>query len=300
VQTRDGIERAYQLEFRASLLMWGELRNPYGPARHREMRSFTIDEAGGIHSTVIVPAGWPANIDNGRRDDWDVAIVDGTPRTLRVSRSGAVEIFEEGPMPAPASGLTAVVYSFAPGGAIDDAFCDSGTGGFDYDVLLGAARGATLEQTLAPLLTWQGGNAFAVTDVAGFGELGGSHLTSQANFVVRYFGTLHHPGGTLRMRELDDTVEDGVWVFLNDAVGSSSTARLFLEVHGFAWADKTPDSPEVTMDAGDIPVEVILYRCTEPVIPVDVQIDLGTNLYQLLGDADTEPDLAPELFPRLF
>lgn len=306
-QRRAGVERGYQLEFRAGSLLWAELTNPYGPARRREMRSFVVEDDGRtVHSTVIVPAGWPIDPENGRTDTWTLEVIDGSPRRLRTTRGGVVEEFEEGPWPAPTTGLTAIVYAFAPGGVVDRSFCSSGVSGFTYDALLGFARGESAEMALAtdvvagvPLTTWSGGNAFAVTDVPGFDRLGGTRLSQQSNFVVRYLGAVQHPGGTLRMRERDDVVEDGVWVFLGDRVGSSSTADLFLEVHGFAWADLTPDVPSATFPAGEVDLEAILYRCTEPVVPVDVELDVGAG-FRLVGDAATTPVVTPALFPPAF
>jgi hypothetical protein len=304
---RDGKERGFELQFRASSLLWAEIRNPYGPGRHREMRAFTVEQDGRTaSSTVIVPGGWPPNPDNGRQDEWTIEVIDGTPRRLRTTRNGVVEEFEEGPWPEPTSGLTAIVYSFAPSMGIDNAFCDSGVGGFNYPVLFAGARGTSGETLLgvdvvagAPLMSWSGGSNFAVTDVAGFNRLGGTHLSSQSNFVVRYIGSMDHGGGTLRMRELDDSVEDGVWVFLGDDVGSDSTADLFLEVHGFAWSEYTPDEPSRTLPAGPVPIEAILYRCTEPVTPVDVQIDTGSG-WKLVGESPSSPVINDELFPPAF
>lgn len=305
--TRDNIERGYELHFRANQLMWAEIRNPYGPARHREMRAFNVEDDGvSASSTVIVPGDWPPNPDNGRMDDWQIEVIDGNPRTLRLTRDGATEEFTEGPWPAPETGLTAIVYAFAPDMGIDNAFCNSGSGGFEYSVLFGGARGTSGETLIgmdvvagAPLMRWQGGNNFAVTDVDGFDRLGGTNLSQQSNFVVRYIGDLEHSGGALAMREQDDSVEDGVWVFLDDDVGSDSTADLFLEVHGFVWPENTPDLPTATFPAGDVPIEAILYRCTEALEPVDVEVSFG-NGFQLVGEAPSSPLITDELFPPAF
>ena len=52
-------------------------------------------------------------------------------------------------------------------------------------------------------------------------QFGGTHLSDQFNFVVRYTGTIDHPGGSFVVREDDDRVEDVVWVFMEDKVGSA-------------------------------------------------------------------------------
>ncbi len=305
-QQRSGKNRGFELRFDASSLLWAEIRNPYGPARHRELRSFTVESDGRtVHSTVITPAGWPVTADNGRKDDWQLEIIEGSPRVLRTTRDGVVEQFEEGVWPAPTDGLTAIARVFPAGGEVDDAFCKSGANGFDYEVFLDFARGKSAEPTLgvdvvagAKLNTWHdgtGANQFAITDVDGFDRLGGTELSDQFNFFVLYRGTVSHSGGLISMREKDDWLEDGLWVFLHDDVGSSSTADIFLEVHGFIWSDD--DEVSGFYPVGDVPFEAIVARCSKQIADVDIQISFNGGDFQLVGDVVTAPLINDELFP---
>src|SRR5690606_6911430 len=133
--------------------------------------------------------------------------------------------------------------------------------------------------------------------VEGFERLGGTELSDSFNFFVTYLGTVDHPGGSLAMREQDDSVEDAVWVFLDDAVGSSNVGDLFLEVHGFVWPDATSNEPSVELPAGDVPIQAIVVRCTEQIVDVDVQISFGGAGFELLGDVGSTPAIDDELFP---
>jgi hypothetical protein len=307
LHTRGGKERAYELQFNSAGNLWAEIRNPFGPARKREMRTFSVDPDGeSVHSAVVTPAGWAPDPEEGRMDDWTLKIIDGPPRVLQVTRAGVTEAFDEGPWPAPTDGLTAEVRVFASGGAIDDAFCSAGTS-FDYAAFFDFARGLSTMPVIASdivagakLSSWHdvsGQNNLGITDVQGFDLLGGTELTNKFNFFVRYTGAVVSPGGELRMRELDDTVEDGLWAFLASKVGSKNTADLFLEVHGFVWADSTPDEVAATVASGDIPIEIILVRCANQIDDVDVQIGLGTGPFQLVGDTPSKPAIDDTLFP---
>lgn len=305
-QTRGGTTRAYELAFDTGGLLWSEIRNPFGPARLREMRVMLPGAPGMVSTTVISPQGWPIHPENGRMDEWSLELVDGAPRVLRVTRDGVTEEFTEGPWPLPQDGLTAVVRVFEVGGVVDQAFCDSGSNGFDYPAIFAFANGDSTEIVATdvvagvPLHTWSdpsGGNSFSVIDVEGFERLGGTELSDQYNFFVTYVGTVDHPGGSLAMREENDSVEDAVWVFLGDAVGSNNVGDLFLEVTGFVWPDATPDEPSVDLPAGDVPVQAILVRCTETISDVDVQIALGGGGFELLGDVGSTPLVDDTLFP---
>ena len=305
-QMRDGKLRAIELAFDTQSLLWAEIRNPFGPARLREMRSFTRDEQGRFHSTVISPRGWPIHPENGRMDTWEIELVESSPRLLRITREGVTEEFEEGAAPTPTSGLTATVRVFAPGSVIDQAFCESGGNGFDYKAMLDFANGKSdeiVEQDAVAgveLLPWTDptmNNQFSVTDLDGFDRFGGTELSDTFNFVVTYEGTLAHPGGAFAMREADDSVEDALWVFLNDKVGSDNQADLFLEVHGFVWPDSTPDEPSVDLAAGDVPFQVILVRCTEPILDVDPEIRVGGGSWQAADQATYAPRIDDVLFP---
>ena len=78
MQTRSGKMRAYELRFDTTSLLWAETRNPFGPARRRELRAFTVDDDGAtLHSTVITPTNWTdPDKQNGRKDDWTVFLTD--------------------------------------------------------------------------------------------------------------------------------------------------------------------------------------------------------------------------------
>lgn len=308
-QTRGGVTRAYELTFDSASLLWSEIRNPYGPARLREMRMMGI---GGdlIETTVISPQGWPIHPENGREDEWTLELLDTDPPVLRTTRDTPegtlVEDFEQGPWPAPTSGLTATVRVFPPGGVVDQAFCDSGLSGFDYAALFNFAHGQSDEivatdivagADLAPWEDLTNNNQFSVTDVDGFGDYGGTELSDTFNFFVTYTGYVDHPGGELAMREQDDSVEDAVWVFLDDGVGSDNVNDLFLEVHGFVWADQTPDEPSANFPGGDVPFEAILVRCTEQIDAVEVEINFQDAGWELVSDVATSPEIDSQLFP---
>ncbi|HEY0136686.1 MAG TPA: MYXO-CTERM sorting domain-containing protein [Nannocystis sp.] len=306
-QTRAGKTRAYELRFDSDSLLWSELRNPFGPARNREMRSFKV-EADGLtaHSTVIQPQGWPVNPENGRKDDWTIEVIDGDPRILRTVRDGAVEEFTEGSYEAPTDGLTAIVRVFKVGGVVDKAFCDSGPNGFEYPTIFDFARGKSDEIVAtdfvagARLLKWtdpSNNNQFSINDIDGFDRLGGTELSDTFNFFVTYTGTIAHPGGTLSMRENDDSVEDAVWTFLGDKAGNGGENDIFFEVQGFAWPDASSDEPDADFGPGELPIEAIVVRCTESIKDVDVEIQLPNSQWSLVGNVQSTPPIDPKLFP---
>ena len=306
-QTRNGKTRAYELKFDVESLLWSEIRNPYGPARLRELRSFTVGPDGdSVSSTVISPQGWPIHPENGRMDDWSFELIETSPRILAITRDGVTEEFEEGAWPVPDSGLTAIVRVFEVGGVVDQAFCDSGANGFDYKAIFDFAHGQSNEIVAtdvvagAQLLSWSdptNNNQFSITDVDGFDRHGGTELSDSFNFFVTYVGAIDHPGGSLGMREQDDSVEDAVWVFLDDAVGSDNVNDLFLEVHGFVWFDNTPDEPSVNLPGGDVPIEAILVRCTEQITDVDVEIEFQGAGWEPVGLVGSTPEINTTLFP---
>jgi MYXO-CTERM domain-containing protein len=90
--------RAVELSFRASRLQWGEVQNPFGPARKRELRTFTIGDDATLHAVVSNPNTWLDATPNGREDDYRLTVVEGTPRKLRVTSvsSGKTEEYVEG------------------------------------------------------------------------------------------------------------------------------------------------------------------------------------------------------------
>jgi len=304
-------KRAFELRFQSSSLEWAEIQNPYGPARARELRVFVPEPDGKtVKTTVITPTGWPVTIRNGVKEDWTLEVMPGSPRTLKVTKLGAspeVETFVEGAWPKPTSGLTAFVNVFSSSGKVNEAFCTAGLGSFDYKTVWDFARGKGVEPALgsdlvagARLLEWKdltGANKFAVTDVDGFDRLGGTELSDQYDFVVTYRGTIKHPGGLFKMRERDDSVEDAVWSFIGPKVGSSLVSDLFLEVHGYIWANKTPDEPSLSLALGDVPVEIMVVRCAKAIKPVDVEVSLGGGAWTLVGSTASTPEIDDKLFP---
>lgn len=315
LQTRtegvDLVERAYEITFRASALQWAEVRNPFGPARRRRMRSFNVMRDGTVESLIMNVAGWPPDPDNGRRETWTFEIVDGSPRQLRITDStGATETFREEPWPAPTDGLTAEVRSFSSGGVVDRAFCTEVSDGFEREVIWDFARGMSAEPAIgydvvagSRLGSWRdsASGPFSVTDVDGFDRLGRTAVTTSTNFVVRYTGVIRHPGGELRVREADDAVEDALWIFGDTMVGSRFSTDLLLEVHGYFTTKATGDEGVITSSPRDIPIELILIRCTATLgldrDAIDAQINLGGAGWTLFGMAPSTPEINDALFP---
>lgn len=321
LQTRtedvDLVERAYELRFEAGSLEWAEIRNPFGPNRLRTLRSFSVQGDGRtIDSIILSPAGWPPHPRNGARESWTIDITDGDPRMLTLTNgsTGAVEMFVEEPWAAPTSGLTAEVRVFGPSGSAWDAFCGAGPSLDDNErrILWAYARGESTAAVLgydvvagAQMMAWDdssdGANDFAITDVHGFDQFGGTHLSDQFNFVVRYTGTIEHPGGSFVVREDDDRVEDVVWVFLEDKVGSALVADLTLEVHNWANFDATDNPVEVlpVPTAGSIPIEIMAVRCAMPFggKPVRVELNIDDGGFMLVGDQPSTPAIDDDLFP---
>lgn len=309
MQTRAGKQRAFELRFNSKSLLWAEIQNPYGPARRRELRFFNIDDDGKTaHTTIITPSDWPdPDKQNGRKDDFTIEVIYGSPRKLKVTKLNApisYEEFTEGEWPKPTSGLTATARVFTSGGTVDKAFCTSGASGFTYGPVFDFARGKSAQPSLgqdlvggAKLLKWRDGtgqNRFAVSDVPNFSDLGGTALSDQANFLVHYQGVVRHPGGAFQVREQNDVVEDAIWVFIGNNVG---TGTFFLEVHGFVFPDGTSDEPSTNLPAGDIPIEIIVARCAKQISDVDAEIRMGGGSYQLIGNAPTTPAVTDALFP---
>lgn len=307
--------RLYEVRFRATDLLWLEVRNPFGPARDRRMRSFTVDVDGrGVHSTVITPTGWDVPPDNGQRDDWTFEIVDGAPRTLRITDAGGnVEELTEGAVPEPTEGLTAEVRVFAGGSATDMALCTSGIGSIDRGALWSFARGRSADRVVdydvvagAHLRGWDDGGSgtFGITDIDGFDQNGGTLLSDNGNFLVRYTGTLHTSGGTVWARERDDSLDDwALFVFGGDDVGSTSSSGLWLDVIGFTTIpDATGDPASIVATASDLPVEIIILRCagasSEP-LDAEVSLDDETT-WTYFGDAPSAPAIDDTLFPPGF
>jgi hypothetical protein len=312
-------ERAYEMIFRAGSLEWVEVRNPFGPARLRTLRNMNVLRDGvTVETTILSPGGWPPHPRNGATESWAFEIVPGSPRMLEITsdETGFTETFVEGAWPEPEGGLTAEVRVFGPSGAIYDAFCDSAS--FNRQVIWSYARGASAEPVLghdvvagARIHEWndssRGANDFGITDVDGFDfdTLGGTMLSDQFNFVVRFTGTIQHPGGTFGMQEEDDAVEDAVWAFVGDDVGSDRTEDLFLEVHGWAGPDATDDTVERSIPAGDVPVEIILIRCNEAYFsggfvgdrPMEAQMSLGGGGYRAVGEQPSTSEINTTFFP---
>lgn len=313
-QMRSGKERAIELRFRTSDLFWAEVRNPFGPARRRELRVFSIDEDGStLRSTITqTPDGADTARPLGKQETWKLEVVAGTPRKLRLTNQetpSIIEEYTEGAWAAPTTGLTATVRVFQSTGAAPDAFCNKNVivGTPDYSTLFAVARGRSAEPMLgsdlmagAKLLRWRdssGSNRFAVTDVPSFSDLGGTLLSDQAYFFVHYQATINHPGGAFQMRENNDEVADGIWAFIQDKVGSSNTNDLFLEVHSLATPDKTPDEPSSNIPAGPVPVEIMVLRCNQTIKDIDIELKLNGAAYQLVGNVSSNPTVNDTLFP---
>lgn len=141
-----------------------------------------------------------------------------------------------------------------------------------------------------------GANRFSITDLPGFdpATLGGTTLSDSFHFVVRYTGTIDHPGGAFGMREVDDAVEDAVWGFVGDGVGGVTA---FLEVHGWIWPDRTSDEPSITLPAGPVDIEIVILRCAVQIAPIAMQVRSGGGAWTTIGSAPTAPAIDETLFP---
>jgi len=123
-------------------------------------------------------------------------------------------------------------------------------------------------------------------------------LSDQANFFVHYQGIVNHPGGAFQMREQDDDVTDGLWVFIQNKIGSTNTNDLFLEVHNLTFVpDKTADAPSINIPAGPVPIEIIVVRCAQQIRDMDIELKLNGGAYQLVGNAPTTSTINDTLFP---
>ncbi len=327
------VTRAYELHFRASTREWVEIRNPFGPARQRTLRSFVVEPDGvTVRSVVRSPLGWPHNPDNGREDVFRVEVVDGGPRVLRLTdQVGNVEQFTEGAIAPPVSGLTAEVRAFATGdGSPHDRFCDNAGFGVgsdgDRQAIWDFARGVTTDELLAAdhvaatrVGTWAG-HPWAMTDLLGFRPEdpgGGTPWSYTQNFTVRYTGRLAHPGGDLGFQERNDHLEDVFWIWTGADVGSRDPARLFMEVHNYPTPNRTAcngtwnpihDQCFGVFPAGALPIEIIVVRCTEPLedpMQLEITFDPPETLTTepVFGDLDAAtftPSLTPALFPGPF
>lgn len=309
LQTRGGVQRAYELSFDADQTLWAELQNPFGPARKREMRVFSVASDGEtVSTTVITPQGWPVPPNNGQKKTFNVVLIDGSPRQLLVERDGVTETYTEGAYPEPQTGLTAHARVFSASGAVHAALCGKGVIGSPERAPIWAfARDNSLEADLGseivagvPLNRWRdasGGNQFALRNVPGFDRLGGTELSDQFNFIVRYFGTLSHPGGNISMREQDDMVQDAIWTWLGDGVGSSNTDDVFLEVHDLAGFDLTSDVETANYTAGALDFEAMVIRCNDVLEDVDIQVRFGSGAWQAVGAVSSLPEINDTLFP---
>ncbi len=305
---RNGKKRVIEHYFRANRLQWGEVQNPFGPGRKRELRTFTIRPDASIHAVVTNAASWKDGTPNGTQADYTLEIIPGTPRKLKVTSGTTVEELIEGPEPAPTSGFTATVRTFASAGPVDDAFCRrSYFSAIDYTTVFNFARfgrDKSAEHELgsdfvvgAKLGEWRddsGANRFSVRDIPGFDRDGGSDLTDQQNFFVHYKADLVHPGGTFAMREMDDGVEDAVWAFVGPTSTSNLPNDLFLEVHDRPYADWTVDEPVKTFAAGKVPLEIFVARCGETIKTVTVQGRIGNGPWTTFDYVPTVPVLDPK------
>lgn len=299
---RDGVPRALEQWFDAELRLWVEVRNPWGPARLREMRVLSVAEDGEtLHTLVSTPGGWEDNPNEGQTATWSVR-VEGDELVL--TGDMGEERYGPGAWAPPETGLTAVVRAFEEDDEVDEALCGRSASGFDYDVLFAFARGETLSPPLAvdvvagvPTTRWTVGPGPAAADIPGLDLHGGTELVVPDRYIVTYLGGLVHPGGVLAMKEEDDGVDGALWVFLDDDVGSPSTADLFLEVHSFAWPDLTDDLVARDLGKGTVPIEAMVVRCDDDYVR-GIGLKIGwSGSFVDLDAAVTVPDLAPELFP---
>lgn len=192
-------------EVRRPNLFWAETQNPYGPARKRRLRIMQVQADGKtVQTTQTVPAGWPADTDNGKKESFAVTLLPGPPKQLRVEQGANIELFDEGAWSPPTTGLTAIVRAFSATGAMAKAFCEaSSLTAPNRAVIWEFARSKSTEIALAedivagaPLSKWTdptGLNQFAITNVPGFDKNGGTELSDQFNFIVLYLGTVTHP-----------------------------------------------------------------------------------------------------------
>jgi hypothetical protein len=314
--TRNGKKRVIELSFRAGNMQWAEVQNPFGPARKRELRALSIADDGLVRTTVTNPAGWTDATINGVQGEYRLRVVDGSPRHLTVTnaKTNESEEYVEGAVPTPTSGLTAIVRTFASAGVVDEAFCRaSNFESVDYAAMLtfaryGGAKSAEKETAVdfivgaqpAPIKDASGQNRFAVTDIHGFDRFGGTNLSDQQNFFVYYTGAIAHPGGTFRMRELDDAVTDGAWAFLGPQVGSTQKQDLFLEVTSRVWADATYDVASRAMPAGKVPIEIVIARCTSTVKAVTIEGQIDSGAWMSLDQFPLEPKLDATLLAPAF
>ncbi|HEU4536071.1 MAG TPA: MYXO-CTERM sorting domain-containing protein [Polyangiaceae bacterium] len=311
---RGGRQRAVELRFDAASLLWAEIDNPFGPSRRRTLRTMGIEpDARTVHTTIVTPSSWPIDPDNGKKEDVTLEVREGAARKLVLTRGGVTEEYVEGAWPEPTDGLTAVVRVFPPGGAVDNAFCNTGAlSGPDRDILWAFTRdlrneggekaSATDVVAGAKLLRWSeesGDNDFAITDVPGFDRFGGTELSDQFNFIVLYLGTIAHPGGRFALREQNDDIRDALWAFVGDGVGSANTNDLFLEVHGHAPADFTDDEPSDDFEPQDLPIEAMLLRCSGSIDgqAIDLEADLNGAGWRPVGEHATKPRIDATLFP---
>jgi len=312
---RSGHLRAVELQFKSARLQWGEVQNPFGPSRRRELRTFTMDDSGTIHAVVTNRNEWTDKTANGRSADYKVVVIEGSPRKLDVSSEGMTEHYVEGATAAPTSGVTAVARTFTSGGLVDKAFCSASLfSATNYPGMFNFARegnDASFEPQRgmdfvigAELAEWSdpsGENRFTVGNIPGFDRNGGTLLTDQQNFYVHYRGTMSHPGGAFAMREANDVVAGGAWAFLGAAqVGSTLQSDIFLEVMDRPWPDLTYDAPSRVIGAGTVAFEVIIARCATTIEKVTMQGRVGGGAWRNMNEIPTTPVLDEKLLTQPF
>ncbi|MCO4743292.1 MAG: hypothetical protein KC912_00800 [Proteobacteria bacterium] len=297
----DGKQRHFQFDAGHQLI--GEIVNPWGPGRSRQLRAFVPNATGtALDTTVQTPAGWPISSEEGTQSSWPTSVAEASPRQLHVDRGTGTEVYLEGPL-TPPSGFTAIARSFVSDGDVDEAFCNSGTGGFDHLTLFAFARGERNDELLAEevvagarIESWSSGS-LAMQNLNGFDRNGGTTARASTNWLVRYVGTIDHPGGTFSLRERNDSVEDGVWAWVGSGVGGS-TNNWFLEVHGFFWADGTDDEPSRSFPAGPLDIEVLLVRCDQTLEDVSLEYSINGGSWTNAAQLQATPELPEEWFPE--
>jgi len=293
--------RPIQRDFAAASGLWVEDVAPWGTGRAREMRAMVFGDDGvPVTTTVTTPEEWPVSPQEGQTDTWRFVVGDDA---LDLTLGSVAETYERGVVPTPTQGLTADARAFEPGSAADQAFCEAGPLGIDHATLFDLARGAQGDLVVGQdrvagvsASPWGRSAEEAVADHPGFAA---TALDAATHYAVRYVGTIAYPGGMLALREADDSVEDGLWVWVGDDVGGGFK-DLFLEVHGLAFPDATDDSPRRNFPAGPGPVEIIVVRCDDPLEPVDLQVSFADGPWRALAAPDSTPDVDAALFPPSF
>lgn len=312
------VQRAYEMRFRSRDLLWGEIRNPFGPARQRVLRQFRVTECVSdrectVSSTIMIPTGWetPEPL-RGRRENWTFELTADAPRILTITNSvGEREMYSEGAVPAPNGGLTADVRVFGSTGPIFNAYCGSSSSDWSGQPIWDFARGRSGTLPLrrdvvagVQIGEWRDSatGRFSVRDIQGFERLGGTELSDQANFVARFFGTISHTGH-LSLRERDDDVDNSAfWVFTGGHVGTGGPGEHLLQIFSYIGFDDDVVTLAGLTGPGDLAVEVIVVWCSgagvEP-FTLEASLTSASGPWQIFGAVPAQPMVNADLFPAV-